>query len=551
MKFTYKKLLLTLGSLTALGLSGCANMNETTQNAINNINNTNAIMKQVNESQPNPLISYNHKIYIASEGFQIKTNSEKLPAVFDESFVFSSKNNQSFQYIVNALENQTGINIRMTDDAKAYLKTQDSQTTTQSNAQTQLSQGDSNTTETEVAAENIKSLQTPFYFNGKLSQLLDRLTAHHGLWWRYDETNHSVVIFRDETKTFAIDMLSGESSTSMTLSNSAQTQSATQKTTTSYSSGKNNPWNSILATVQAMIGSEGKVIVSETDGYVTVSAIPSAMNRVEQYIKALNSTARKRIAIRIDVYDVQSANSASYGLDWDALYKITDGEISWNTTSIPNPLSDPFSSAIETATVSGSLATGPFAGSKLIIDALQKLGKTTYITGTTIYTVNSRSVPVQVSRSTDYVKEVSVTPLTNSDGSVSDQSQTSVTPGTIHTGYSIVVTPKIIKGNEVLLNLSVNISSLLAMREKNFSSGDSDNPNTIELPETRDKTFMQTVPLESGQTAVLAGFQSNTDNSGTNSIGPASTWMLGGKKSTNHERTVTVVIVTPYIISSH
>jgi type IVB pilus formation R64 PilN family outer membrane protein len=273
------------------------------------------------------------------------------------------------------------------------------------------------------------------------------------------------------------------------------------------------------------------------------------MDRISNYITEINDTAKKKIAIRIDVYDVSESNTSNYGLNWNLLYKVTQGSFSWNSTKIANALSSPFAS-VQTGQVAASITHGPFSGSEIIGNALQQLGHTSHITGTTVYTVNGRPAPIQVSRSTAYVKQVSVTTLGGDSSSGSNNNvEVSATPGTVNTGYSITVTPKIIQGNEVVVNMSVNIASLLALRQQVF--GPKDAQNTIELPDTRNKAFMEAVPLRSGQTAVLAGFQNNVNDTGTNSMGPSDLWALGGNQSTDHENTITVVVVTPYIIGNN
>jgi type IVB pilus formation R64 PilN family outer membrane protein len=298
-----------------------------------------------------------------------------------------------------------------------------------------------------------------------------------------------------------------------------------------------------------MLAKGGNVQVSPSTGYLTVTTTPPSMDRISNYITEINDTAKKKIAIRIDVYDVSESNTSNYGLNWNLLYKVTQGSFSWNSTKIANALSSPFAS-VQTGQVAASITHGPFSGSEIIGNALQQFGHTSHITGTTVYTVNGRPAPIQVSRSTAYVKQVSVTTLGGDSSSGSNNNvEVSATPGTVNTGYSITVTPKIIQGNEVVVNMSVNIASLLALRQQVF--GPKDAQNTIELPDTRNKAFMEAVPLRSGQTAVLAGFQNNVNDTGTNSMGPSDLWALGGNQSTDHENTITVVVVTPYIIGNN
>ncbi len=530
--------------VVSMALSGCANIEATQKAAKDNFNAAKDIINQAHANQDNDLIAYNKQIYITDKGFEVKAPSEQLPKVFSESFTFRSNQKKDLFDILNEIGQSSSISIRVTQDAQVYMD--------------ELLNGDDQNKASNAQVAPISSLQPSkkqtrdlkmsLNFQGTLAKLLTYVTTHYDLSWRYNHDRDVVDVYRLETRTFALDMLPGTSQTKVKIENASKGENATQNMSNDFDSGVNDPWKSVLSIITDIIGKAGSVQAAPATGYVTVTSTPDLINEVQTFIDTLNTTARKSIALRVDIYDVETSNSSNYGIDWNAMYKVTKGALSWSSNGIPNPLSDPYSGSIETATVTGGISSGPFEGSKLVVSALQQMGHTTYVTGTTVYTVNGRPAPIQVNRSTDYVKETSVTAL--GTGSVSsDNIQTSMTPGTISTGYTVDVTPRIIKGNKVLLSLSVNISSLLKMRQ--VTSGPKDAKSTIELPDLRNKSFMQTVSLTSGQTAVLAGFQNDTNNDGTNSVGSQKYWYLGGKQATNKEHTVTVVIVTPYIIDNN
>jgi type II secretory pathway component GspD/PulD (secretin) len=201
--------------------------------------------------------------------------------------------------------------------------------------------------------------------------------------------------------------------------------------------------------------------------------------------------------------------------------------------------------ADESASISGTINSGVFKGTEFLLNTLQHMGKLTHITGSTIYTVNNRPAPLQVSTTQNYIKQITVTQTGDND----DDTQTSVTPGSLQTGYSVMVTPKITSTNKILVNVTVNLSSVISIQTRTFGK-DSSNQNSVDLPTTRSKSFMQAVPLASGQTAVIAGFQDNQNDVASNSHAAESSWWLGGAKATQSNNAMTVVLVTPYIINS-
>ena len=545
-----KKLWYNLSIMTIIssGLFGCAQMQKTDAIAQSNIDKANKIADQINQYDPS-LISYNDNIYVSDKSFKRVKHKSKLPDIFNEKITFNTSEAMTIQSIIKLIGSQTNIPVRLTADAYGFLSSESSHKKKQnvnadsaSSVQPVIVMQDGNSGNDKDNKQSLLDIKTTLYYSGSVKKLLSLLAANYGLWWKYDATNQTVNFYYYETKTFMLDMLVGSTTTKTTIDSNSNAVQGAQNTKTTYDSEDNKPWDSAIDTIKSFIGKDGHIESSPKNGYITVVATPLLMQKVDRYIASLNETSRKRIAVRIDVYDVQQTNSQNYGFNWDAMYKVTSGALKWNTTSLPTALTDAFNSSIQTATISGGITSGPFAGSTAIVNALSQLGKTSKITGTTVYTVNGRSVPIQVSRSTAYIKEISVNTLGGSSSS-SGNVQKSATPGTVNTGYSITVTPKIIADNEVMVNLSVNIASLLGMENAKID----DQGSYMQLPDVRNKSFMQAVPLTSGQTAVLAGFQNSEDTSGQNSVIPG-TVIAGGNNAANHDHTVTVVIVTPYII---
>src|SRR5205085_6535083 len=135
-----------------------------------------------------------------------------------------------------------------------------------------------------------------------------------------------------------------------------------------------------------------------------------------------------------------------------------------------------------------------WAGSQAMISALSTQGRVTELTSASVVTLNNQPVPVNVGRRVSYLA-ASATSQTANVGST-----TSLTPGTVSTGFSMTLVPHIIDGQELLLQYAIDLSSLL--RIKTISSGGS----SIEAPDVSTSSFLQRVRLKSGETLVVAGF---------------------------------------------
>jgi type II secretory pathway component GspD/PulD (secretin) len=109
----------------------------------------------------------------------------------------------------------------------------------------------------------------------------------------------------------------------------------------------------------------------------------------------------------------------------------------------------------------------------------------------------------------------------------------------------MTVLPRIVEGNRILMRLSVAITDA-AQPFATFTSGSGTSAASIQLPEVETTGFLQNAVVTSGETLVLAGFEKNL-NSSTNQGTPLLP-ILGGSKSTNRDREVTVMLITSEIL---
>jgi len=292
---------------------------------------------------------------------------------------------------------------------------------------------------------------------------------------------------------------------------------------------------------------EGRLDTNPVEGYVTVTDNPDRQRAINTYISKINEKTGKKIAIRVDVYDVQNGSGGNFGIDSNAIIKALSGQFSW--------VSAPMASVDGGNDKFGQFSFTQKNGSRSVFNALNTIGKTTQVTGTTIYTISGQPSPVQNSIQTNYLKSITNT-ITN--GVTSSSAET----GTINTGYSMMITPRIESNNQVLISLNLQISNLVSIDSypigggsgshlniKGLSVGGDSNGQTIQLPVVHTKNFLQNMILKSGQSILIAGFQDGDTNIKTNSMGDPSMWILGGSKATSQTKSTTVVVVTPYLIS--
>lgn len=367
-------------------------------------------------------------------------------------------------------------------------------------------------------------------FDGNLVDFLDYFTTKTNLSWKWE--NNMIVIYKYEVKTFNIDALAGGYESETNISSSG-TNGGNDSTTSGSTSQKVNMkmsvevWNEIDKLLAPLVGPDGFYNMMESSGSVVVKETPAKLKKIESELKKLNKKLSKQVMVNVEIYNVSLKDTANFGLDWSAVWKQAAGKYNIGLST-----GGQFTSGVK---LTGNITNGPFSGSQIVASALSTLGKASLLTNTSTITLNGHPVPVQVTKETAYLKEVSTT--------VTDTGTTTeLTPGTTTNGFSMNLTPRVTQDNNILLQYSMDLSVLEQIKE--FSSGDS----TIQLPERTIRNFLQRVSMKSGETLVLSGFQQTSDSLSSSGVGSATNWVLGGKYSPTKENQVLVIAITPYIM---
>src|SRR3990167_8318037 len=510
------KLTLALTSVATL-MSGCTVMKQNEAAADAAVKKTEDYYQQMQIKKPDSYVSFSKEVYLTNQGFKIEKPSF-LPDVFKKTVTYTTAENETLASSVAHIAKMLTMSVRISDDAVKAMN---------------VSQGE---------AGILKSYQ------GSFEKVLTTITSKAGVFWSYE--NNSIKIFSAETKIYALDAPIGSYNLSNNItavanssnSGSQSTTNGTSQISMDYATKAGSPWDSAVTTIKSMLSSTGHLDTNPVEGYVTITDNPERQRSIAQYINKINDKTNKKIAIRIDVYDVQTDAGSQHGFDINAVAKALGGKVGW------------LSAAQASVGASGAANQLVFKdGSRQsVFNALNTIGKTTQTTGTTVYTISGQPAPIQNAIQQNYLRSMSTTTDNNNGKTVS------MDPGTVTTGYSMMVTPRIESNNEILINLNLQLSTLLKMDRLNSdpsgTNNDSNNNNGtnqsqfIQLPMVHTKSFAENMILRSGQTILIAGFQNDAVGIDQNSIGDPAFWALGGSKATQRTKSTTVVVVTPYVI---
>ena len=385
----------------------------------------------------------------------------------------------------------------------------------------------------------------PFAANyaGSLTGFMNLVAAYYGAFWKVDGASLRFYVL--DSRTYRIAALPGDTRLSSSVdagggattggaSAAAGATPATQSASTNNSTGVGfnglSVWAAIETAVKQMLGPAGKVVASAATGTITVTDTPTVLDRVSDYIEDQNKSLNRQVSVHVRVLSVELDEGESYGIQWDLVYA---------KLAAASPYAIGFKTAETTAEGAGTLilsapatSTSRFAGTSALISALSTQGRVTELTSATVVTLNNQPVPVNVGRRISYLASSSTSQTANVGSS------TSLTPGTVSTGFSLSLVPHIIDSRELLLQYAVDLSSLLRMQT--ISSGGS----TIEAPDVSTSSFIQRVRLASNETLVVAGFDQDNLSAVAEGVGHAENTLMG-KRNGTAKRTMLVITIQP------
>jgi type IVB pilus formation R64 PilN family outer membrane protein len=388
-------------------------------------------------------------------------------------------------------------------------------------------------------------------WDGPLAALLDLGAARYGVDWEYRD---GVIQISDErTETFVVHALPTTSSLDSQLtttagetvggsgSSSAGSGTATQgiSTTGAATLGASQKasldvWADIKTTLAVIVGDRGRFAVTPSNGTVTVTASPAVLTQVATFVRQQNAILTRQVFVRVRVYEVEDNDSDDAALSFNATLQNAARGYGFSFLS---PGTAP-TSAVGTFTATVVNTNSKFNGSSVVAQALSATTKTSLITELNLSALNNRPVSQQSVRSTSYIAQTAVT-----QGQIGSTTTTQIIPGSLTTGFTVSLLPRIISEDRILMDYSVNLSSLVSL--VNQTSGG----QTIQLPTTDSDQGMQEVELRSGQVLMLNGYISDSAADTRQGTGAPGNFLFGGTRSASTAKKRIIVTMEPVITS--
>lgn len=405
----------------------------------------------------------------------------------------------------------------------------------------------------------IPTMNGPFRYHGDLGGFLSAAASRFGIWSHF--VDGKVSFYRIETRTFTISSLpdvtemKGSISTGDGSSSSGTSSGGSQATPAATPSGLSggsssggsggqqmglaiaiSPWAKLQETAKGLAGPTAVVNDDPNLGVLTVTGTPPQCDRVEQFVRSLDSMFSKQVAIDVHVYEVRTTGEDNYGINLALAYKSKTDHTgaSLSTVSIPS-----VSSAATPMQFGATILSGPLSGSSVAVQALSTMGNVSEVVSRSGITQNGKLLALQSAQSVGYV-ESSTETLTASVGSTG-----SLQTGTLVPGFTSSFLPKVSDGR-ILMAFDMTLSDLLSLTT--FTSGSGSNESSVQLPTMQLARFEQSVTLKPGETLVLTGMRQQNASTTNNGVGTPSFFGVGGGVDASKTQTILAVVITARIL---
>lgn len=547
MKGANKRLVFFVSLL--LSLAACSSVPEKVEQNYNlESAQADATVKQMTPAVKLP----QQKIYLGPQ--QAETSdlmtAVQLPAVFNKSFNLYTPNPVSISEIAAMLTDDYGLRLYVEPEAVPEIGAVDGGIQSLDGSRPQTGGADSTGSGGGASggAQVARSAyRIPVMYSGTVKGLLDMITTRANVFWKWDSGTNEIDIFRTDIKHFEIRALAIAYDVDANVSNTSGTSvesssggasgvsgGGSSSENTAMKAATMDVWKSIVSDVKSMLSPDGTISAADSVGYITVKDTPARLAQVESYVHATNRRLSRMVAVRVDVIDVTSDDANSYGIDWNAVYTKAN---SYGLNLVTDTIAGAIPNSL-TGTVLQS-SSSRWSSSQAMLAALSTQGDVALKTTETIQTQSGMPAPVKVAKETVYLQSV-----TNASTNVSTTA--SVQQGVVTAGTNMMVLPFVQDDGNVLVQLSMDISTLDGITT--FTTGGT----TVQQPHLSVKDFIERVNVSSGNTIVVSGFQQVQDNNSYNGITPNRGWFwwLGGTRSREHRKVTTVLLITPYIIKS-
>ena len=345
----------------------------------------------------------------------------------------------------------------------------------------------------------------------------------------------------------------GSGSASGGASKSLETSSVQTSTDSKY-------WEEVGASLKALVGESGSVVVSPQSGIIIVKAAPASLYMVEKYLKTSELVSARQVMLEAKILEVQLDDDFETGINWATLQR--GGKTAIGVSGVSPSIGPGVASSINlvgsvTQMLSGTIpgAAGNVFGLAFndgdfgaVINLIKDQGAVHVLSSPRIATINNQKAVLKVGTDDFFVTEVT--------GGTPSASGVAATPPTIvvkpfFSGIALDVTPQIDDKDNITLHVRPSVSNVTE-KQKIVKLGEGFGELTLPLASSSVSETDSVVRLKDGQIVAIGGLMGQTFSDGKRTIPllgeiPYVGQLFGNTSQSSQKRELVVLIKTTLI----
>lgn len=269
-------------------------------------------------------------------------------------------------------------------------------------------------------------------------------------------------------------------------------------------------------------GTKNSAKIDLSTGSVNIYASNDVMRKITEKVEAFNDSYRKRVEVELTTMELIVNNNYDYGSD-----------LKGSTTQSNNGLI----SAIETALGgenSPQISLTTKYGDVMTIKSLKDIGFVSKVTTQNYKTRNHTPFVIQSTDLTNYVENMTSTPVkTGDDTTITQSTETSK----IEVGLTAVILPKVV-GDEISLYINPASTKLNSLTKEKFSNLE------INIPSVNISVIENEPLLRNGDKIIIGSHSIYEDADGYKGIIPIDNFVIGGSQSKKLVKKVIIYVLS-------
>ncbi len=290
-------------------------------------------------------------------------------------------------------------------------------------------------------------------------------------------------------------------------------------------------------------------IVDKATGSITVTAKPSVMATVENYINNLKKQLYRQISLEAKIIEVYLEDRSKIGLDWGSILENFNirGTVHFGADGQVYPWISTRGDAVS-PTRFVSRITMPSVDFNVFLNALDQQGESRVLSNPKITVLNGQPALISVGKDVAYIKEVE---REVSDTSGNSKTTYSVKIDNVVEGVSMGVMATIVDDHSMIMHLTPITTEIVGgvIKEERFGQNDE---MKVGLPEIGVRQMSTIVQVANGEMLIIGGLidsiQENTEKFAP-VVGkiPIVKYLFGVEEKKIKKREL-VILLSPHII---